>query len=258
MSSTPLRRSLSRLVSLAGLALATLVAAPAMAQGEPTGDKPEPQSGKGEKADKAERSDSDAPHIAVIDLARAIADTEDGIRVKAELQELYDVRQQDYESKEKALADAKAEYDDLAKSGKAKDSTLRKKLAALEKMAYDLQVTQYNFRREMQQKEYSLMQPIIKQMMVLVRRLAGQNNYDMVLNKEAVPFYRNDLDITDRVVQMYNAAQAASPDEKPATKPKKGNGAGKGKGTGKGKGAGKKGDAKKGARRSEKRATRRT
>lgn len=154
---------------------------------------------------------AEAPKIAVIDLTRAIADTEDGIRVKAELQELFDARQGEYGVKEKALAESKAEYDQLVEAGKTKQPALRKKLVALEKMAYELQVAQYNYRREMQQKEYQLMQPIIKQMLALVRQLASKQGYEMVLNKEAVPFFRSDLDITDRVVQMYNTTRAATP-----------------------------------------------
>lgn len=154
---------------------------------------------------------ADSPKIAVIDLTRAIADTEDGIRVKAELQELFDARQGDYETKEKALAESKADYDQLVAGGKTKQPVLRKKLVALEKMAYELQIAQQNYRREMQQKEYQLMQPIIKQMLALVRQLASKQGYEMVLNKEAVPFFRSDLDITDRVVQMYNASRAAPP-----------------------------------------------
>lgn len=159
---------------------------------------------------------ADSPKIAVIDLTRAIADTEDGMRVKAELQELFDARQSEYESKEKALAEAKAEYDALVQGGKTKQTALRKKLVALEKMAYELQVAQYNYRREMQQKEYQLMQPIIRQMLQLVRRLASKQGYEMVLNKEAVPFFRSDLDITERVVQMYNTS--AAPTKKDAPK----------------------------------------
>lgn len=66
-----------------------------------------------------------------------------------------------------------------------------------------------NYRREMQQKESQLMYPIVNQMLGLVRQLASKSGYDMVLNKEAVPYYRSDLDITDRVIQMYNSSQGA-------------------------------------------------
>jgi outer membrane protein len=162
--------------------------------------------------------------IAVIDLRRAVADTEDGLRVQAELQQLFDSRQTEYESKEKAYGQAKEDFEKLSKNKKAPEDELRKKYAELEKMAFDLQSVQVNYRREMQQKENQLMYPIVKQMLALVRRLASQSGYDMVLNKEAVPYYRSDLDITDRIIQMYNsnlgdgekAPKSGDKDAKPA------------------------------------------
>jgi outer membrane protein len=152
--------------------------------------------------------------IAVIDLRRAVADTEDGLRVQAKLQQLFDNRQTEYDAKEKAYGEAKDELEKLAKKGKAPEDELRKKYAALEKMAVDLRTTQYNYRTEMQRQENEMMYPIIKQMLTLVRRLSAQNGYEMVLNKEAVPYFRSDLDITDRIIQMYNASQGVQPPSK--------------------------------------------
>jgi outer membrane protein len=153
--------------------------------------------------------------VAVIDLRRAVADTEDGLRVQAQLQQLFDNRQSEYESKEKAYGSAKAEFEKISKNKKTPEQALRKKYAALEKMAIDLQNAQMTYRREMQQKESQLMYPIVNQMLVLVRQLASKSGYDMVLNKEAVPYFRSDLDITDRVIQMYNSSQGT---KKPAPK----------------------------------------
>jgi outer membrane protein len=152
--------------------------------------------------------------IAVIDVRRAVADTEDGLRVRAELQQLFDNRQAELEDRQKALVAAMGELDKLQKSGKASDDELRKKYGDARKMEYELQALEMNTQREMQQKEHELMMPIIKQMLALVRRLASQNGYDMVLNKEMAPYFRSDLDITDRIIQMYNSA--GGPDGKPA------------------------------------------
>jgi len=163
--------------------------------------------------------------IAVIDLRRAIADTEDGLRVQAELQELFDSRQKEYEKKEKAYAAAKTDFEKLSKNKKTPEDELRKKYGDLEKMAFELQSAQMNYRREMQQKESQLMYPIVNQMLGLVRQLASKSGYDMVLNKEAVPYYRSDLDITDRVIQMYNSSQGSKGDgakpKAPKATPKK-------------------------------------
>lgn len=159
--------------------------------------------------------------IAVIDLRRAIADTEDGLRVQAELQELFDSRQKEYENKEKEYNAAKTEFEKISKDKKTPQATLQQKYGELEKMAFELQSAQMNYRREMQQKESQLMYPIVNQMLGLVRQLASKSGYDMVLNKEAVPYYRSDLDITDRVIQMYNSSQGAKggTDKAPPKKP---------------------------------------
>jgi outer membrane protein len=159
--------------------------------------------------------------IAVIDMRRAVFDTEDGLRVQAKLQQLFDSRQTEFESKEKAYASAKTELEQLSKDGKTGDKELRRKYATLEKKAYELQSAQQTYRRDMQRQETEQINPIIKQMMVLVRRLAAQSGYDMVLNKDAVPYARSDLNITDRVIQMYNANQSStSPGSKPKGKGK--------------------------------------
>jgi outer membrane protein len=164
--------------------------------------------------------------FAVIDLRRAVADTEDGLRVQAELQQLFDNRQAEVEDRQKAFMAVMADLDKLQKSGKASDETMRQKYTEARKMEHDLQTLEMNTRREMQQKEHELMMPIIKQMLALVRRLASQNGYDMVLNKEMVPYFRSDLDITDRIIQMYNSApgggdEPAAPAKKPPAGEKK-------------------------------------
>lgn len=158
--------------------------------------------------------------MAIIDLRRAVADTEDGLRVQAELQQLFDTRQNEYDAKEKGYTAAAAEYEKLRKKRNSNKADLGKRRAKLEKMLMNLQGTQAAYRREMQTKENQLMGPIIKRMLAMVRRIAAKNAYDMVLSKEAVPYYRADLDITDRVIQLYNAGQGAK-DSKPARAPAK-------------------------------------
>ena len=41
------------------------------------------------------------------------------------------------------------------------------------------------------------------------RRVATQDGYDAILEKQAVPYMRNDLNLTDRVIQMYNGGGAS-------------------------------------------------
>jgi outer membrane protein len=156
--------------------------------------------------------------LAVIDLRRALADTEDGLRMKSKLQELLDARQGEYEGKEKEYAKAKDELERLARDGKTPEAELRKKYASLEKQAFDLQNQGMVLRREMQQRENEMMVPILDRLNRLVRQIASQESYDVVVSRDAVPYFRGDLEITDRVIQMYNAANPAPKDEKKPAK----------------------------------------
>jgi len=148
--------------------------------------------------------------IAVIDLRRAVIETEDGLRVQAKLKELFDNRQTELEAKEKAFTDAKAAFDKDAQAGKLAERDLQIKYEALAKQQVELQQLVALYRREMQQRESELMSPIVQRLLALVQRLSAQQGYDMVLNKEAVSFVRRDLDVTDRVIQMYNSTLAVS------------------------------------------------
>ncbi|MBM4376096.1 MAG: OmpH family outer membrane protein [Deltaproteobacteria bacterium] len=156
--------------------------------------------------------------LAVIDLRRALADTEDGLRMKSKLQELMDTRQHEYEVKEKEVAKAKEDLERLAKDGKTAEADLRKRYATLEKQAFDLQNQGLGIRREVTQRENEMMVPILDKLNRIVRQIATQDGYDAVVSRDALPYFRGDLEITDRVIQTYNAANPAPADEKKPAK----------------------------------------
>jgi outer membrane protein len=156
--------------------------------------------------------------LAVIDLRRALADTEDGLRMKSKLQELMYTRQHEYEAKEKEVAKAKEDLERLAKDGKTPEAELRKRYATLEKQAFDLQNQGLGIRREVTQRENEMMVPLLDKLNRLVRQIATQDGYDAVVSRDALPYFRGDLEITDRVIQMYNAANPVPADEKKPAK----------------------------------------
>jgi outer membrane protein len=63
----------------------------------------------------------------------------------------------------------------------------------------------------MQRQEGEMMVPIQQRLMGIVRRIAAQDGYEMVLEKSAVPYFRADLEITDRAIQMYNTGGESAP-----------------------------------------------
>lgn len=161
-----------------------------------------------------------ASKIAVIDTQRAIMETEDGLRVQATLKKLFDQRQSDLDVKQRKLQDDRDALEAEAKAGKTSKEALQKKYETLQQQAADLQGQLVDAQREMQRKEKEMTTPILQGMLGIVRRIAAQEGYDMVLDKSVAPFFRAELELTDRAIQMYNGTTGASdPAKAPAATP---------------------------------------
>jgi outer membrane protein len=77
------------------------------------------------------------------------------------------------------------------------------------------------YNKELQQKQNELTQPIVQKTVGLIRRLATQEGFDIILERQAATYFRADLDLTDRVITLYNrggegGAAPAAPAPAPA------------------------------------------
>lgn len=154
--------------------------------------------------------------FAVIDMRRAVLETEEGLRVQANLKKLFDSRQKELDQKQDAIQKEKEQLEKDMQSGKISKQQAQQRYENLQKQAIELQNLLVEFQREMQRKEGEMTTPIITRVMAIVRRIAAQDGYEMVLEKAAVPYFRSDLELTDRAIQMYNGGQTG--DTPPAPK----------------------------------------
>lgn len=157
--------------------------------------------------------------IAIIDVRRAISETEQGLRVQATLKRLLDNRQAEIETKTRQLQTDKEALEKEAQGGRVAKEVLQKKYEKLVQQDAEVQRLQVDLQREMQRKEQELTTPILSGILEAVKRIAAQEGYEMVLEKSAVPYFRGDLELTDRAIQMYNGGQGATPGKGPAVKP---------------------------------------
>src|SRR6478735_6180854 len=125
--------------------------------------------------------------IAVVDTQRAIMETEDGLRAQATLKKVFDNKQRELDKKQE---DLQKEREDI-----------EKQRDVLSKTALAKRVDK---NKELQKKQGELTQPIVQKIMGAIRRLATQDGLDMVIDKQAAPYVRSDLDVTDRIITMYN------------------------------------------------------
>jgi outer membrane protein len=145
--------------------------------------------------------------FAVVDVQRAVMETEDGLRAQATLKKFFDKRQQELDAKQNEL---QKQREDIEKQSKViSQQALQKRMEDWQKQMVELQTVFVEYNKELQKKQGELTQPIYGKVIGLLRRLATQDGYDAILEKQAVPYMRNDLDLTDRVIQMYNSGAAA-------------------------------------------------
>jgi len=162
--------------------------------------------------------------IAVVDTRRAVAETEQGLRVQATLKKLFDARQVELDAKQRQLQTDKEALEKEMQHGKTSKELLQKKYEKLVQLDAELQKITVDYQREMQRKEQELTTPIVQGILEAVKRIAAQEGFDLVLEKAAVPYFRGDLELTDRAIQMYNSGAGkgapAAPKAPPAAPPK--------------------------------------
>lgn len=152
--------------------------------------------------------------IAVVDVQRAVASTEDGLRAQATLKKLFDNRQQELNKKQTDLQRQREEIDKQAKV-LPKDA-LEKRVNDWQKQMMELQQIFVEYNKELEKKQKELTDPVFEKVMQIIKRLATSENIDVIMDKATVAYVRGDLDLTDRCIQMYNSGAGGSAPAAPA------------------------------------------
>jgi len=151
---------------------------------------------------RAQQAAAPQMRVAVVDTQRAVMETEDGLRMQATLKKLFDSRQRELDKKQEDLQKEREDIDkqkDVLSKG-----ALAKRFDKWQREMVQLQTVFVEYNKELQKKQNEITQPIFQKSMGIIRRLATQDGYDVVVDKQAVPYVRSDLDLTDRVITMYN------------------------------------------------------
>jgi len=73
----------------------------------------------------------------------------------------------------------------------------------------ELQTTFVEYNKELEKKQKELTDPIFERVLGAIKRIAGTDGYDLIVDRATVAFARGDLDLTDRVIQISNGSGAA-------------------------------------------------
>jgi outer membrane protein len=144
--------------------------------------------------------------IGVVDLQRAMNETEDGRRAKAQLQRLFKSRQQTLDKRQKELQKMKEDIE-RQKEVLSRDA-LQQRLETYQESFVQLQTVYVEYQRELAQKEAELTKVIIERMQAILRRIGQADGYSLIIevNEGGVIWAPTNQDLTDLVIQRYNSS----------------------------------------------------
>ncbi len=158
--------------------------------------------------------------IAVVDMQRALNETEDGRKAKAQLKKVFEDRQK---TLDKQQNDLKTMKESLEKQRDVLSrEVLAKKFEEYQKAFSELQTTYMEFQRELQSKEGELTKEIIERMQRIMRRVGQTDGYTLIVERSegGVIYVPINLDLTDLLIQRYNAGEGREASPEPKSQPK--------------------------------------
>jgi beta-hydroxyacyl-ACP dehydratase FabZ len=145
--------------------------------------------------------------VAVVDVQRAVMQTEDGLRAQATLKKLFDSRQQELNKRSRSWQ-AERRHRQAGQSALA--GSPQKKVDDWQKQMVELQGTFVEYNKELEKKQKELTDPIFERVLGAIKRIAGQESFDLIVDRATVAFSRSDLDLTDRVIQLANGSNGGA------------------------------------------------
>lgn len=150
--------------------------------------------------------------VAVVDLQRALNETEDGRQAKAKLKRLFTKRQEELDRKQNDLKKEKEDIEKLAKAKAITQEQLQQRFETYQRTFMELQNVYMEYQRELAAKEADMTKEIISKMQDILRRIGQAEGYTIILerNEGGVVWVPTSLDLTDVVIQRYNTERGGA------------------------------------------------
>ncbi len=146
--------------------------------------------------------------IAVVDMQRALLETNEGRRAKAQLKKLFEARQEQLNARQETL---KRMLEDIQKQKNVvAREALEKRMNEYQAEFVKLQQSYNEYQQELAQKEAELTKGILVNLQGVVAHIGDSGEYDAIFDQGAVVWSRTQYDITGQVIREYNTAHPAA------------------------------------------------
>lgn len=149
----------------------------------------------------------DSSKVGVVDLFRALNESEAGQKAKTDLEGLIKSKQSILEEKGKRIESLRADLEKQSailspEAKKAKEDEIERLIRDYQRMVSDAQA-------EIKKKEGELTEEILKELRLTINSVAQEGGFILILEKaEGLILYSDkSIDITDRVIKKYNESK---------------------------------------------------
>lgn len=141
--------------------------------------------------------------LAIVDMARALNDVEDGQAARRRLERDMERRQEEINDRQEALQEFMEELE--AGFEMLTEEARQERLQQYQAQVQELQQLYAQHQQELARAEAEATREILERVAVIVEEIAEEEDYTMVLERSAVLYSVTGTDITDRVVTEYNS-----------------------------------------------------
>jgi len=157
--------------------------------------------------------------VAVVDLTRAVAKTEDGRRALKRLERWTKQQQNELDEARDRVNQLKQTFDRQQKVWTAEHRV--EKATELQEQMGGLQTKFVELQRELARRQAEVTNPILERMQRILRRMGQSDGYGMIVERSqgGVVWVPSNLDITDELIQRYNAGEGRTGERRTRRRP---------------------------------------
>ena len=144
--------------------------------------------------------------IGIVDLRRALAETDEGKKARGTLKKEFDKKQKELDEQQEEVKKA---LEDLNKKRTLLPAeTVRQKEGELQERIGKVQQTYVRHQQDLATKEEAATAPIVDRLQRIIAKIAAAENFTVVLDRSAgVVFSKPHLDLTNEVIRRFNAGE---------------------------------------------------
>lgn len=145
--------------------------------------------------------------LGYVDFQKALNSVSEGVKAKESLTSEYQKKKTELESKQQVLAKLKAELESQT-SILSEDAKKKKENELREKMT-DFQQLAMKYEKDMQTQEWEYTKNILESLKTIVEKIGKDEKYTFILekNEASIIFAEKSLDLTDRVIGIYEKSK---------------------------------------------------